>query len=115
LAIPGTLLQFTVAATDVDNDSLTLSASGLPTGAAFATARGYRNVQSTFSFVAADSQIGHNYNVNFRVVDRYGHIVERQDTHKRRSAGNRPPTIAAVGANSNGRAAPAIHCFGLRP
>jgi hypothetical protein len=98
LAIPGTLLQFTVAATDVDNDSLTLSASGLPTGAAFATARGYRNVQSTFSFVAADSQIGHNYNVNFRVVDRYGHIVERQVPISVASAGNRPPTIGAVGA-----------------
>lgn len=100
IAIIGSLLQFNVAATDVDNDSLTLSASGLPRGATFTTTRGFRNVQSTFSFVPADSQIGRNYNVNFQVVDRFGHIVNRIVTISVTSAGNRPPTIGAIGAQT---------------
>jgi hypothetical protein len=95
-AIPGSLLQFTVAATDVDNDSLTLSASGLPTGSTFATTQGYRNVQNTFNFVPADSQLSHSYNVNFQVVDRFGHVVNQIVTIHVTSAGNRAPVIAAV-------------------
>ncbi len=99
-AIAGSLLQFTVAATDVDNDSLTLSASGLPTGSTFATAIGYRNVQSTFSYVPADSQIGHSYNVNFQVADRFGNVVNRVVTINVSSAGNRAPVINAIASQS---------------
>lgn len=58
----GQPLQFTVSATDTDDDALTYSISGLPAGAAFDTAT------RTFSWTPAYIQAG-PYNVTFIVSD----------------------------------------------
>ncbi|HEY3281768.1 MAG TPA: Ig-like domain-containing protein, partial [Armatimonadota bacterium] len=72
LTVPGTqtgsegqTLSFTVSATDVDGDALTLSASGLPTGATFTAATG------VFSWTPSFSQAG-SYTLTFSVSDGKG-------------------------------------------
>ena len=57
-------LAFTLSASDADSNSLTYSASGLPSGASFNTASG------AFSWTPADGQAG-TYVVIFEVTDGY--------------------------------------------
>ena len=57
-------LTFTVSASDADGDSLTYSASNLPTGASFNTAT------RVFTWTPADGQAG-TYSVTFDVTDGY--------------------------------------------
>jgi hypothetical protein len=57
-------LAFTLSASDADSNSLTYSASGLPTGASFNTASG------AFSWTPADGQAS-TYVVTFEVTDGY--------------------------------------------
>lgn len=59
----GSLLQFTISATDANNDSLAYSATGLPGGATFSG--------RTFSWKPTYSQVG-TYNVTFTVKDSRG-------------------------------------------
>ncbi len=61
----GALLTFTVSASDVDGDSLSFSASGLPTGAAFDPAT------RTFSWTPGFAAAG-GYTVSFAVSDGAG-------------------------------------------
>lgn len=64
----GTLLKFTITASDPDNDPLTYSAGPLPAGAAFNTQT------ATFSWTPSVEQAG-THNVHFAVKD-----AERSDT-----------------------------------
>ncbi|NOR47416.1 MAG: hypothetical protein GQ533_05155, partial [Methanosarcinaceae archaeon] len=57
-------LTFTVSASDADGDSLTYSASNLPSGASFNTAT------RVFTWTPADGQAG-TYSVTFEVTDSY--------------------------------------------
>ena len=61
----GVNLTFTISATDIDNDSLTFSATSLPSGASF------NADTNTFSWTPAYSQSG-TYQVTFTVRDDYG-------------------------------------------
>ncbi|MFH1682217.1 MAG: putative Ig domain-containing protein, partial [Candidatus Woesearchaeota archaeon] len=56
----GSLLEFTVSATDADNDALTFTAESLPTGATFSNQK--------FSWTPSSTQSG-DYSVIFRVTD----------------------------------------------
>ena len=58
----GSLLEFTVSATDADGDTLTYSASNIPTGASFNAST------KTFSWAPAYDKAG-TYNVTFTVSD----------------------------------------------
>lgn len=62
-AVVGSLLTFTVSATDADGDSLTYSASNLPAGATFNAAT------RIFSWTPADGQEGSYPAVHFEVSD----------------------------------------------
>src|SRR5205823_3137535 len=68
----GSLLTFTVAATDVDGDALTYSASGLPTGASFDPAT------RTFSWTPTFDQAGPYPGVIFTVSDGTATATERR-------------------------------------
>lgn len=59
----GELLQFTVTATDPDDDALTFSAANLPVGATFATSTG------VFSWTPDFDEEGNYDNVEFTVMD----------------------------------------------
>ncbi|NLH17892.1 MAG: hypothetical protein GX455_15050, partial [Phycisphaerae bacterium] len=63
--IESNTLSFTISATDADNDPLTYSATGLPSGATFTAAT------RTFAWTPATGTAG-SYNVTFRVQDSGG-------------------------------------------
>ena len=69
----GTLLTFTVAATDPDGDGLTFSASGLPVGASFDPGT------KTFSWTPSFTQAGTLPTVTFTVTD--GTAAGQRDDH----------------------------------
>lgn len=82
-------LPFTISATDADANSLTYSASGLPTGAAFDPAT------RTFTWTPTDTQEG-VYHVMFQVTD--GQVaVSETITITVLSGSNHPPELAAIG------------------
>jgi hypothetical protein len=67
----GQQLQFTISATDADNDALTYTASGLPGGASF-------NANShTFSWTPDAAQVGSYPDVHFEATD--GELVASED------------------------------------
>src|SRR5207253_2660323 len=66
----GSLLTFTVAATDADGDALTYSAGGLPAGATFDAAT------KTFSWTPSFTQAGTSPGVTFTVTDGTAPISE---------------------------------------
>ena len=66
----GSPLQFTILATDPDNDPLTYSATGLPTGATF------NPTTRTFSWTPDETQAG-SYQVHFEVTD--GSLIDAED------------------------------------
>jgi hypothetical protein len=61
----GALIQFTISATDADNDTLEYSALNLPTGATF------DSVTRTFSWTPNYAQVGIYPDVTFQVTDSY--------------------------------------------
>jgi hypothetical protein len=63
----GSALNFTVTATDADNNPLTYSATGLPTGATFAG--------NTFAWIPSSTQVG-QYAVTFSVSDGTNSVSE---------------------------------------
>ena len=73
----GSTTKFLVNATNTDtNDTITLSASGLPEGAAFATASSLTgNVSSTFSWTPSKTQAPGDYYVTFTAVDGKGVVT----------------------------------------
>src|SRR5207237_4890612 len=81
----GSLLTFTVAATDVDGDALTYSASGLPAGATFTAAT------ATFSWTPGFDQAG-PYSVIFTASD--GTLTATETVAITIANTNRAPTAA---------------------
>ena len=82
------LLQFTIQATDPDNDSLTYSATGLPQGASFDPAT------KTFTWTPTYSQAG-TYNVTFTVSD--GTLAVSETISITVNNVNRPPVLNPIG------------------
>ena len=88
----GSALTFTTSASDADGDSLTYSATNLPTGASFNTATG------AFSWTPADGQAG-TYVITFEVTD--GYISDSEDVTITVNDANHAPVITTfVPANS---------------
>ena len=73
----GSATRFLVNATNTDlNDNITLTASGLPQGASFATETSSTgNVSSTFSWTPTESQAPHDYHVTFTAADGRGVVT----------------------------------------
>jgi hypothetical protein len=89
----GTLLQFTVYATDPDGDALTYSASNLPSGATFTPST------RTFSWTPTSSQVGTYPNVRFTVSD--GSLTDYENiTITVLSDNNSAPVLNAIGNKS---------------
>jgi len=92
-ATEGTLLQFTISATDSDGDTLTYSASNLPIGAAF------NPTTRTFSWTPTSSQVGSYPNVRFTVSD--GTLTDYENiTITVLSADNSAPVLEDIGNKS---------------
>jgi len=87
--VEGATLNFTVSATDADNDTLTYSAGGLPTGASFNAATG------TFNWTPSTTQAG-SYPVTFSVSD--GSLNDSEVVTITVSDGNRAPQLNAIGS-----------------
>ncbi len=66
----GSLLSFTISATDADGDALTYSTSNLPSGSSFGI---YSN---TFSWTPSMGQVGTYSNVHFQVTDGIATVYE---------------------------------------
>ncbi|MHC4745263.1 MAG: putative Ig domain-containing protein, partial [Planctomycetota bacterium] len=84
-----TLLSFTISATDADGDSITLSASNLPTGASFSS--------PTFSWTPGYDQ-GGSYDVTFTASD--GNDTDSEVVTITVGNINRAPVLASIGAKS---------------
>ncbi|HXF49423.1 MAG TPA: FlgD immunoglobulin-like domain containing protein [Verrucomicrobiae bacterium] len=67
----GSILSFTVTASDPDGDNVTLSATTLPQNATFTTVTGDSVVSGTFTFSPSLSQVG-GFTAVFRAVDDSG-------------------------------------------
>jgi peptidoglycan/xylan/chitin deacetylase (PgdA/CDA1 family) len=81
------LLQFNISATDPDGDTLTYSASNLPSGASFNS--------STRTFTWVPMSVGTYSNVHFEVSD--GHMASSEDiTIKVYHAGYQPPSVSFI-------------------
>jgi len=81
------LLEFTLIATDLDGDTLTYSATGLPGGASFDT------VTHTFSWTPEEGQEG-SYQIHFEVTD--GYTADTEDVSITVNYVNRAPEIESL-------------------
>ena len=88
-AYEGTLLQFTVKASDPDNNILTCSASDLPAGAAF------DNESAVFSWMPNYDQGGTTYAVTFSVTDGIASVSQRALINVGNV--NRSPVLTPIG------------------
>jgi hypothetical protein len=88
----GSALSFVVSATDADNDTLTYSASNLPSGASFSAST------RTFSWTPGYSQSGAYSAVHFQVSD--GKATDTEDITITVNNTNRAPVLAAIGNKS---------------
>jgi hypothetical protein len=86
------LLSFTVSAADADGDSLTYSASNLPSGASFNTST------RVFSWIPGYSQSGTYSAVRFSVSDGTASVYE--DISITVNNVNRAPVLSAIGSKS---------------
>jgi hypothetical protein len=85
----GALLTFTISATDPDGDTLTYSASNLPSGGAFnASTR-------TFSWTPGYTQAGSYPNVRFQVSD--GSLIAAENITITVNNANRSPVLDPIG------------------
>ena len=87
----GTNLSFTLSATDPDGDSLTYSATGLPSGAIFNAAT------RTFTWTPRNTHAG-NYTVSFSVSD--GSLNDAETVAISVGNVNRPPVLTAIGSKT---------------
>ncbi len=88
----GVSLQFTISATDPDDDSMTYSASNLPTGATFDT-----DTQA-FSWTPTYTQSGTYASVCFEVSD--GSLTDSEDITISANNTNRAPVLGSIGNKS---------------
>jgi hypothetical protein len=84
-------LSFSVSATDPDGDTVTYSASGLPTGATFSG--------QTFSWTPGYDKAG-TYNVDFIARDGYGAQSSPRTVTITVNNVNRPPVLSSIGNKS---------------
>ena len=84
-----TLLGFTASATDADGDTITYTASALPTGATFST--------GSFGWTPQYEQSG-SYNVTFTATD--GTETDSETITITVGNVNRPPVLEAIGSQS---------------
>ncbi len=101
----GQALTFTISATDPDGDSLTYSASNLPSWATFTPAT------RTFSWTPSSGQAGTYNNVSFQVSD--GSLTDSEDITITVSGANNPPVAVNNTYTTNedtalNRAAPGV-------
>ena len=93
----GAKLQFTISATDKDNDPLTYSAGNLPSGATFsATTR-------TFSWAPTASQVGIFSDITFTASDNIDTDTQKISITVKDNTviiPNKPPVLAAIGNQS---------------
>lgn len=75
----GSILTFTVTASDPDGNNVTLSATSLPQNATFNTVTGSGTVSGTCTFAPSLSQLG-NFTATFRAVDDSGASATRSVT-----------------------------------
>ncbi|MFC1624756.1 putative Ig domain-containing protein, partial [Candidatus Omnitrophota bacterium] len=85
----GVLLTFTISASDPDEDTLTYSASNLPTGASFDAST------KTFSWTPTYDQAGMYPNVYFEVTD--GSLSDSEDITITVNDVNRAPLLDTIG------------------
>lgn len=76
--VEGQAISFTVNATDLQNENVSLSASGLPAGASFVD---NGNNTGTFSWTPSSAQAG-SYNLTFEGQDQQGNIGKTYTTIK---------------------------------
>jgi hypothetical protein len=88
----GSLLSFTISATDADGDTLTYSASNLPSGAAFNTST------RTFSWTPSYAQAGSYSNVHFQVSD--GSLTDSEDISITVNNVSQAPVLNSIGNKS---------------
>ncbi|MFH1414320.1 MAG: PKD domain-containing protein, partial [Candidatus Omnitrophota bacterium] len=86
------LLQFTVSATDADSDSLSYSASNLPTGSTF------NSTTRVFSWTPNDNQAGTYASVHFEVTD--GTDTDSENITITVTNANTDPVLSAIGNKS---------------
>lgn len=67
----GSLLRYSVKATDADGDAITLSVSGVPSGATLSATGGV----GTLNFTPTVAHAGSTYNLSFKAVDALGASV----------------------------------------
>ncbi|MEA3362656.1 MAG: putative Ig domain-containing protein [Thermodesulfobacteriota bacterium] len=89
--LEGATLNFTVSATDDDNDNLNYSASGLPAGASF------NNSTGALSWTPAFNQSG-SYSITFTVSD--GSDTDTETINITVTNVNQPPVLESIGAQS---------------
>ena len=88
----GQRLSFTVSATDPDNDSLSYSATSLPTGATFTAST------RTFSWTPGFTQSG-SYQVTFKASDPGG-LADTETISITVTNVNRPPVLNPIGSKT---------------
>ncbi|MCP4607896.1 MAG: hypothetical protein GY845_04180, partial [Planctomycetes bacterium] len=85
-------LLVTISATDPDDDSITYSASNLPSGASFDTDT------QTFSWTPTYTQAGTYPSIHFEVTD--GNLTDSEDITITINDSNRSPSIGSIGNKS---------------
>ena len=85
----GETLEYTLTATDINGDTLTYSATNLPTGASFDTST------HTFSWVPTYDQAGTYLNILFQVSD--GSLTDSEEMTITVSNVNAPPVLGSIG------------------
>jgi hypothetical protein len=111
----GVLLSFTVSASDQDNDHVSLSASGMPSGATFTD---HGNNTGTFSWTPSSTQSG-TYGVAFRGNDGRGGIGNASTTITVINVGGGDGHVAAEAraclVGKRIKPQKASTCFSIRP
>jgi len=77
----GSFIRFTVNATDPSWNNITITASGLPSGAIFPGAQSHTGqASSSFSWTPSDAQASADYKVTFTTDDGHGGVTSSQVT-----------------------------------
>src|SRR3989344_350659 len=72
-------VSFTIKGTDIDRDTLSLAASGLPGGARFTTETYYDRIVGRIVWTPTTEQVGTHYYIDFRLSD--GRLVVHKTVH----------------------------------
>ena len=95
----GGQIQFTVSATDVDDDLIRLTAANLPVNSTWSNAQGFGEVQSTFRFNPVVGQGPDTFIVTFSVTDDINLPAEASVTiFLLTGSSNRAPLFSPLGA-----------------